>query len=202
MNLLSQIIFWIPFLFSVGILLWLWRKSVTLEPIEPKTLKRAVVGVIGLYVLQFLGRVIIFYYYLKKDPLGMYLLPDKGTNFFLQNIWGYGKPLVWAIVAAAVIALAAYLIKRYSAKPWFETNDIFIIFITCFLVGFPGVFLLLVGSLLLMIVFQLLSRLIFKTPLGENRLNIASFLLFVGLMMLILANFSFYINFLSWLHLV
>jgi hypothetical protein len=131
---------------------------------------------------------------MKADPLGSYLLPGQGTNYFSSVLWSTFEPLILGILVGILLTLVAILIKRYTAKPWFETFEIWIIFLTSFLVGFPGVFVLLLASFLLMIIWQIFRK--------AERVMLAPFLLLVCLAQLVLNNFQFYQNFLVRLHLI
>lgn len=217
LNLANQIIFWIPFLIVVGILLWLWRQDVLDGAIPLDKLKNAIIVVVAIYILQLLARIGLLYYFLKKDPLGAYLLPGQGTNFFVQNIWATLKPLFLATLVAVVLALIVILIKRLIQRPLFEDVDVYVIFLTSFLVGFPGIFVLLIGTFLLMIIWQLVRGAVLsfdrlrtipseveglKTPLNQFRVRLSPFLIFVCLAQLVLNNFHFYQSFLVKLHLL
>lgn len=191
---LNQIIFWAPLIVAVVILLWLWRKTVLNTQIEKKHLRNVIIIILVIYILQILGRLALLYYSLKKSQLGIYLLPGKGTNYFYVTTYDIFKPFVIALAIAAGLALIVFLINRYLKKPWFETNDIYLIFITSFLVGFPGVIILLLATLILMVIWQIIFRI--------QRINFAPFLIFVAILILILSNFPFYQKFLGWIHLI
>ena len=195
MNWLNQLIFWIPLLIVVGILLWLWREDVATGQLPIGKVKKAIKIVVMVIFLQYLLKIGLFYFLLKKDPLGPYLLPGGETNFFFQNIWVALKPLFLATLVAVVLVLIVILIKRLSQRPLFEEVDVYVIFLGSFLVGFPGVLVLLIGTFLLMIIWQLVRG-------AKERLRLSPFLLFVCLAQLVLNNFQFYQNFLVRLNLI
>lgn len=202
MNWANQIVFWIPLLIVVGILLWLWRKDITTGQLQIGKVQKAIKIVVVVILIQYGLKIGLFYWFLKKDPLGSYLLPGGGTNFFLQNVWVALKPLFLATLVAVVLVLMVILIKRLIQRPLFEDIDVYVIFLTSFLVGFPGIFVLLIATFLLMIIWQLINGAVTRSSLSQFRLRLSPFLLFVCLAQLVLNNFSFYQNFLSWLHLV
>lgn len=199
---INQIIFWIPLIVIVVVLLWTWRKIVTNQVIEVAKLKNIVILIVGVSFLKILSQIGFLYYALKKDPLGMYLLPGQGTSYFSQSIWLISKPLILGIITGVVLLLFALLIKRLITRPWFDTTDFFVIFLTGFIMGFPGVLLLLLGSLLLMIIWQLVVAAVLKRSLTEGRLPWSPFLLFMTILHLLLSNFNFYQHFLAILHLI
>lgn len=191
---INQIIFWIPLVIAVVILLWLWRKTVMGKVVEKRHFRIVIIIILIVYILQVLGRIALLYYSLKNSQLGIYLLPGKGTNYFYTAIYDLIKPFVFALVTAVILALIVFVTIRHLKKPWFEQNDLYLIFITGFLVGFPGVLILLLATLILMVFWQLIFRI--------ERISFAPFLIFVAILELILSNFSFYQKFLSFIHLV
>ena len=191
---LNQIIFWIPLVIAVVILLWLWRKTVTGKIIEKRHFRIVIVILLLIYILQMLGRIALLYYSLKNSQLGIYLLPGKGTNYFYTAIYDIINPFIIALAIAAGLAIVVFLINRYLKKPWFEQSDIYLIFITSFLVGFPGILILLLATLILMVFWQLIFKI--------ERISFAPFLIFVAIFELILSNFTFYQQFLSLVHLL
>ncbi len=195
---IDQIVFWIPQILAVILLIILFRQIILAGEIQVKFLKKWTIVIVAAYILQLLARVFIFYWQLKKSTLGIYLLPGKGTSFFVDNVWAnYLLPLVVTIaidfVLVAVVLLVAHLVKR----PFFEEADWLVILLTVFIVGFPNLIVLIVAALILMIIFQIFQSLVFGKHLLNERLKIAPFLIFTSLAILVLGNFSFYINFLS-----
>lgn len=199
---LNQIIFWIPLLVTAAVLLWLFREDALTGTLPIVKAKRAIKIVAAVIFIQYLARIGLFYWSLKKDPLGKYLAPGQGTNYFAQNIWSITQPLLLAFFIALVLVLIVILIMRFSKRPLFEEVDPYIIFLTSFIVGFTGIFILLVASFLLMIIWQIARAKVRKTPLNQFRQRLSPFLLLVALAQLILANFAFYQNFLIHLHLI
>ena len=196
----GMIVFWIPLIVVVVVLLWLWRKMLLNEPLEISKLKNVTIIIVGIYVLKMIFQVGLLYYSLKQNPLGMYLLPGQGTNYFAQSVWLLIQPLVLGILVGSGLVLLALAVKRLTKRPWFDLTDYFILFITGFLMGFPNVLLLLVGSLLLMIIWQIFVLLLLKRTL-EERLSLSPFLILVTVIHLILINFDFYQQFLTTLRL-
>ena len=184
----------------VVVLLWLWRKMLMNEPLEISKLKNAAIIIVGVYVLKMLFQVGLMYYSLKQNPLGVYLLPGQGTNYFVQSVWLLTKPLVLGVLVGVGLVLLALAIKRLTNRPWFDLTDYFILFITGFIMAFPNFLLLLVGSLALMIIWQISVSLILKRPIQE-RLPLGPFLILVTVIHLILINFNFYQQFLTTLRL-
>ena len=201
MDWLNQLIFWIPLLIVVGILLWLWREDVTTGQLQIVRVRKAIKIVVIVIIIQYLLKIALFFWFLKKDPFGPYLLAGEGTNFIFQNIWVMIKPLLLATLVALVLVLIVILIKRVTQRPLFEEVDIYVIFLTSFLVGFPGIFVLLIGAFMSMIIWQLIHSALSKSPLNQFRLRLSPFLLIVTIANLILLNFRFYQNFLVTVHL-
>jgi len=202
LNWLNQLIFWIPLVVTVGVLLWLFREDILKASIPVPKLKKAIIIVIGVTVLQYLSRIGLFYWSLRKDPLGMYLLPAQGTNYFIQSVSAMTKVFLLNILVAIGLVFIVILIKRLTQRPLFEESDLYVIFLASFLVGFPGIFILFMAAFLLMIIWQLAGRLVFKTVLNQSRLRVSPFLIFVALIHLVLVNFYFYQNFLGYVHLI
>ena len=195
---LNQMVFWIPQILAIIILLWLWRKYLLEDKISLKFLRNIVFLVVGIYTLQLLVRVLIFYFELQKSLLGTYLLPGEGTAFFGDNVWvSFLEPFVIALVIGLVLAIVVGLIRRFWKRPLFEEIDPLVIFLTAFLVGMQNIFVLLLGSLLLMLIFKISRGIIGgKKDIGR-RLAITPFLLLAATLILILVNFNFYYIFLS-----
>lgn len=194
---INQIVFWFPPILAVILLIILFRQNLFGE-IEIKFLKKWVILIVAAYILQLVARVFIFYWQLKKSTLGIYLLPGKGTSFFVDNVWAnYLLPLVVTVAIAFVLVAIVLLVARFVKRPFFEDIDWLIVFLTVFVVGFPNSIVLVFGSLILMIIFQILQALVFKKKIADERIKIAPFLIFTSLAILVLGNFSFYLNFLN-----
>jgi len=195
---LNQMIFWIPQVLAIIVLLWLWRRSLLEDKTSLRFFRNAVFLVVGIYVLQLLGRVLIFYFELRKSLLGIYLLPGEGTAFFRNNVWvSFLEPFILALVIGLFLAITVVLIRRFWKRPLFEEIDPLIIFLTAFVVGMQNIFVLLLGSLLLMLIFKIFSGLIWGKEEFAKRLKIAPFLLLTAIIILVLINFNFYYIFLS-----
>lgn len=194
---INQIVFWIPLIFSVSVLLYLFRQIILKGKLKRNVLFNLTLALVGLSILQLLARILIFYWQLKKSSLGSYLLPGKGSTFFLDHVWAsYIQPFIFLAIIALVLVIIIFLVRKKSQRPLFEDSDWLIVLLTAFSAGFPNLLVMLIGALLLMIIFQLFQRVVFKRSLTE-RLKIAPFLIFASLVVIVLANFTFYIKFLS-----
>lgn len=194
---ISQIVFWIPLIFSVSALIFCFRQIILKKNLPPKALRNLTLAVVILYILQVLSRIYIFYWQLKKSAFGNYLLPGKGSSFFIDNVWTtFLEPFVIMAVTALVLILLIFLTRRFIKRPLFEDSDWIVLILTIFPVGFPNLIVLIFASFLLMIIFQIFQKLTFKKSFGD-RLEIAPFLIFSSLAILVLTNFPFYHNFLN-----
>ncbi len=194
---INQIVFWIPLIFSVGVLLYLFRQIILKKALQVKTLRTLTLLVILILIVQLLARIFIFYWQLKNSSLGPYLLPSKGSTFFINTIWpAFLEPLVITAIMALILVAIIFLTRRWVKKPLFEDSDWLVIVLTIFSTGFPNFFVLIFGALFLMIIFQIFQRVVFKRALNE-RLKIAPFFLFSALIIAVLTNFTFYMSFLN-----
>jgi len=195
---INQMVLRLPPILAVILLLILFRQIILTGSLKMAFLKKVTITVIAVYILQLLARVFIFYWQLKKSALGIYLLPGKGTSFFVNNVWAdYLLPLVVTVAMALVFVILVLLIARFVHRPFFEKTDWLIVFLTVFAVGFPNLIVLIFGCLILMIIFQIFQVMVFKKKIADERLSVAPFLIFTSLVILLLQNFSFYFNLLN-----
>lgn len=199
----SQLIFWIPQIIIIIILLGLLAADLKKGIIQLKTVKNAIILIVAVYVLRDLLRVGLFYLALKKDTtgLGQYLLPGQGTKYFQETVWNMYEPFLISILTAILLVLIALIIGKISKRSPLDSSDILILALTSFIAGFPQVFFLLIGSFLLMIASQIFIRFQAKNA-GEIRLRLSPYLIVTTMIMMILANFSFYGRFLNILKLI
>ena len=194
---LSRIITWLPLIAAVIILIWLLRQELLKGGNQEKTLKKAIIVLLAINILAVLFQLSRFYLELKNDPLGQYLLPGKGTNYFFFASWNLLEPLVLALALASFWVILGLIIFKIARRPLFSQSDFYLIFLTAFVVGYPDVLVLLLGSLLLMILIKIIGRLLGKKDLPGLRLRIAPFLIIVALLILIFSIFPFYQFFLN-----
>jgi len=189
---LNRLIFWLPQIIVGAIFLWLFFQKIR-QKLTVNSIRKAIILMVAVYVIQILIRIGFFYWQLKNDPLGTYLMPGKGSYFFYQTIWQMTLPLVAAIVAAIFLVILVSFVKKVTHRPLFNEEDTWIIFLTTLAVGYPNVYVLLFGSLILMVIIQLIETVRKRNdPNREIRLSIDSYLLIVALAIIILNNFAFY----------
>jgi len=188
---LTQIVFWIPMVTAVVLLLVLLRIELLKGGIPFGLLRKSIVIMLGLYILQIFFRMLLFYLELKKSPIGVYLLPGKGTTFFTEKLWMISEPLFLGILIGLFFIFIILLVKKYVNRPLFEENDPWIIFLVTFIVGYPNIYVLLIGSLLIMVIFKILQMVLSGRQVSE-RLQLVPFFLLTGVLILVLSNFSFY----------
>lgn len=191
MTWFNQLIFWVPLtltgLILLGLFYWELRNKVT---VKIAGISLAIVG--GIYLLQLGGQTAYLYFMLKKDELGQYLLPGRGTNYFYQTIWAMGQSLVWSLAIGLSLVLVLLILKKILKSPLFDWADLLILILTIIVVGSSSVLILVIGSFLIMIFFLLGFSLRQKKIITEPRLTLSPFLLFVAFAILILNNFEFY----------
>ncbi len=197
MDIIVRIIFLIPLVISVIVCLVLFRIELLKGGIKFEFLRKMIFLVIGISVLEAIGRIILFYWQLKKSPIGIYLLPGKGTAYFVDKIFSMALPIFIGVLIGIILLSIVALIRRYSKRPLFSEADQWVLFLAGFLVGFPGVFILILGSMVVMVIVLIFSSLIKKEKLVQQRLLITPYILFVTIMILILENFSFYQSFIN-----
>lgn len=194
MALLNIAIGGIPLLVIVVILIWLFRREVLGNTLEKKNLKTILFIFVFLILASIIARFLFTYFSLKPTSLGPYLLKDRG--YIISYIYAMLSPYLYGALAGLILMLAGYLAATKMNRPLFEMKDYYIIFLTSFVVGFPNVLILIIGSLILMLFSQILAR------KADNRVSMAPYLLIAAIFILILNNFSFYLKFLNLLHLV
>lgn len=197
MDIIVQITFWIPLILTVVILLVLFRIELLKGGIKFDFLRKMIFLVLIISVLEVIARVILFYFQLKKSPIGVYLLPSKGTTYFIEKIWQMAMPLVIGVLIGIILLLIVALIRKFSARPFFSEIDQWILFLTGLVAGYPSVLVLITGSLLLMIIFLIFSSLLQKVPIKNERISITPYIIFSAIGILILENFSFYQSFIN-----
>lgn len=194
---LSRIINWIPLLVAVVILLWLLRQDLSNGLARKESLKKAIIIVLVVNLLAILFQLGKFYIALKNDPMGVYLLPGKGNNYFFYSSWNLFEPLVLAIAAGALMVLVGLIIAKVSRRPMFLESDFYVFFLTSLIIGYPNFLVLFLGGLLLMVIFKIAGQLIFKQNQIQSRTRIAPFLYLVAILIIILSQFTFYQFFLN-----
>ena len=202
MNKAGWLILVIPLVFEIVVLFLLFRRlvlKVAKQNLSLKTAKSALVLILVVLILQLIARAVFAYFQIKQSTLGVYLLKDHTflKNTALNLAYPYGEALLVALIILLVGFLALRFYRR-SDRTLIEKIDLYIIFMTTLVVGYPNVFVLLLGVLALMILVQF-GQIIFKKK--NEPIPISPYLLILAIIILILNNFNFYHNFLSWLSL-
>ena len=123
-----RIINWIPLLVAVVILLWLLRQDLKDGLARKESLKKAIIIVLVVNLLAIIFQLGKFYIALKNDPMGVYLLPGKGNNYFFYSSWNLFEPLVLAIAAGALMVLVGLIITKVFRRPMFLESDFYVFF--------------------------------------------------------------------------
>lgn len=198
----TRMIEWLPLAITAFILIWLLCLNLKKGEITAKTGRRFLLLVLLIYLLQIIAQLVLVYFSMKKSPLGQYLLPGKGTNYFYWLIWDVVQPRFWALVIGLSIVLILWLGKKLLKAPIVNRADIFVILLACFVVGPSNIMILLLSSFVLMIIFQLVVGFRKKIKIKELRVEISPFLLITAFLILVLNNFDFYQKFLRFLRLL
>jgi len=197
MTLAGWLIIAIPLVFEVVILFLLFKRlviKVANHNLSLKTAKTALVLVIIFLILQLIARSVFAYFQIKQSTLGVYLLKDH--SFLKSTALSLAYPYGEALLVALIILLVGFLAFRFYRRPdrtLIEKIDLYIIFMTTLVVGYPNVFVLLLGGLALMILAQF-GQIIFKKK--NEPIPISPYLLILAITILILNNFNFYYEFL------
>lgn len=202
MNFLEKSVLYAPQVIAAIVLLFLLFFDLK-NRLSLKQAKISTLIIVLIKILQLFLGIFLFYWQLKNsnNPLSAYLLPGKGSNYFWLQVWQVSQGLLWNLVIALLITLILVYFARLTKKPWFEKADYWVIFSVFFLVGLTGLLPVLIGSLVIMVCFQLFSLMRKKANL-KNRLKLVPFLIIAALIQLILLNFSFYQHFLETLRLI
>lgn len=207
MVLFTNLLFWVPLVFSSLIILWLFYLELRSQ-VSSKAAGRALTAVIIIYFLVIATKIIYLYFQFKKDEFGQFLLPPK-SNYFYQVIWMMSSSYVWALMISLILVLILLLLRKVFSAKLVDRSDLYILVMTVFIVGAPSVLILILGSFFLMVFFMIGFSLRQKKINTRSRLTLSPFLLIVALVILILSNlpageagFGFYQNFLRWLRLI
>lgn len=192
-----QAVYWIPLFLTVVILLILFRIELLKGGIAFPFLRKMILLVIGIAILGVFGKITFFYVELKKSPIGLYLLPGEGTTYFIEKVWQMALPVIIGALIGIILLLVVVLVRKYSQRPLFTEIDQWILFLGGFTVGYPSILVLVLGSMLIMIIFLIIASLFNKVPIKDQRIMITPYVIFTTIAILILRNFSFYINFIS-----
>jgi len=203
MTLAGWLILVIPLVFEIVVLFLLFKRlviKVAKHNLSLKTAKSALVLILVVLILQLIARSVFAYFQLKQSTLGVYLLKDHSflKNIALSLAYPYGE----ALLVALIMLLVGFLALRFYRRPdrtLIEKIDLYIIFMTTLVVGYPNVFILLIGTFVLMVFIQL-GEIILKKK--NERLAISPYLLILAIIILILNNFNFYYEFLIKLKLI
>lgn len=198
---LSRIIQWLPLAVAGFVLIWLFCLNLKKGEITEKTARGFLIIILIVYFLQLAGIVCLVYFGMKNNPVGQYLLPGKGTSYFYWFTWETIQPFFWSLIISLGVILILFLGKLLLKSSIVNRSDIFVIILACVVVGPSSIMVLFLGSFLLMIVFQLIVSWQRKLKSNQLRVKIAPFLLIVAFAILILKNFDFYHDFLSFLRL-
>ncbi len=197
---INQIIYWFPIgiigVIALGLLYMGLRKGEILE----KTVRKALILVISIYIIQIIAKTIYLYFVLKDHPLGQYLLSGDENNYFYRTVWSFIVPHIWALVIGIGIVIVLLLFKKFTKDPIIDRSDIFIIILTILAVGPYNSLVLFIGALFLMIVVQVIN--FQKKKFKRLRLSISPFLLIMTIIILVLNNFYFYQKFLDFFKLL
>ncbi len=190
-------IFWLPFAVTIVIFLVLFYLEVFRKEIKQSLAQKATLIVLVIFGVQIVLKIIFFYFYTKSSGLGQYLLKEPG--YVTRNVWYIVSAYLGNVLIGAILLLLAVIAQKISKKTFFEKADFWIIFITAFVAGFPGVIVMLIGALILMILVQAFKLIFYKS---QKRLSLTPFLLLGAIIVGILSSFSFYIQFLQNLKLI
>ncbi|MFA6492850.1 MAG: hypothetical protein WCV58_01785 [Patescibacteria group bacterium] len=199
MNWLFTLLFWVPLVFSCVVVLWLFYLTLV-GKISSKAARRALIAVIVIYFLQIAVNITYFYFRLKGDEFGKYLLPPN-SNYLYQAAWAMSSPSVWALAIGIGLVLILLLLRKIFHSEILDRSDFYILLLTIFLVGPSSVLVLVLVSFLLMICFLIGFSFKQKKVDYRAKLILSPFLLIVAFIILILNNFEFYFKFLEMLRL-
>lgn len=197
MNTAGWLILVIPLVFEIVVLFLLFKRlviKVAKQNLSFKTAKSALVLILVVLILQLIAKLVFAYFQIKQSTLGVYLLKDH--TFLKNTALGLAYPYGEALLVALIMLLLGYLALRFYRRPMIEKIDLYLLFITALVVGYPNVLVLLIGTFALMILIQF-GRILKKK---NERLAISPYLIIVAMIILVLNNFRFYADFLSWLN--
>lgn len=192
MSIARWLIIVIPLVFSVAILLLIFIRLVLFKKLNLKTVKLGLLGIVIVYFLQLLGKLIWTYFALRGSTLGAYLLQDHA--YLKDTLLRLAYPFGESLLVALIMVFLAYLGLRFYPRPILEKIDLYLIFIASFIVGYPSVFVLLFGSFILMVLIQA-GSLVFKK--ASDRLSLSPYLIVGAIIIGVLSNFNFYWQFLG-----
>ncbi|MDP3057804.1 MAG: hypothetical protein Q8N37_04820 [bacterium] len=179
-NILNILIFAVP-LFWLGVILVSWFKT---RELDLKLIKRGVLIVIALFILQGAYLTIATYNAWKLDPMSRYLLPPHNTWYFASYAYfHFWRPEVVNLFVGTIWAGFLFLINKFSQERFFEKSDIYLAFFTAFVVGWPKFFaylaiafgLLTLKGIINAIILKDKSRLALTTSIALSALVVAGF---------------------------
>jgi len=187
MTLARWLILVIPLVFDVVVLFLLFKRLVINQNLSIKIAKCATILVIAMFFVQLVAQLILAYFQIKQSTLGVYLLEDQG--YLVRSALTIAYPYAEALLVALVFLLVGFLAFRYYQRPIIEKIDLYIIFMSILVVGYPNVFVLLISAFVLMVLVQLGQMAFFRK---NERLSFTPYLIFLAIIILILNNFNFY----------
>lgn len=194
---ISWLIYLIPLVFELAILLVLFKKLTGKMGLVFASAKKFAFLILGAIIVQFLAQLVYVYFQIKTSNIGIYLLKDG--NYIKGTLFGLAQPYIESIIIAVIFTLVFYLIYRFYKQPVIDKVDLVIIFLCSILSSYANIFIVIVGSLLLMVFYQIFNLLFLKSK--TLRVGISPFLILASMATLVLNNFDFYINFLRHLRL-
>lgn len=202
----NNLLFWVPLVLSSIIILWLFYLTLKAKNIL-KAARRGLLAVIIIYFLQIAMTITYFYFRLKGDEFGKFLLPPK-SNYFYQFVWEVSASHVLALAIGVVLVLVLLLLRKIFNSEIVDRADLYILLLTVFVVGASSVLVLVIASFFLMIFFLIGYNLKRKKVDTRAKLVLTPFLLITAFAILILSNlptdragFDFYQKFLTLLRL-
>lgn len=198
MNLLNQIIFWVPYLGTSLVLLVCFRYIIKFENRFRSFAKYALLLIVGFFLLSWAGQILIVYFTIKVLPFGSEL--TSGMNsFFAQKSMSISQSFIITIVVTGILYAIAALIYKFQKRDFIEDYVPPIIIIIGLGLGFSNILPSLILAFLLAIIYQAILFFIKKQNLQTS---IAPFLLLAAFLIRIIMIFPVYSDLLALVHLI
>ena len=162
----------------------------------PRLLRR---GLWSLLTVQLLGWAVgtgLLYYSYAHDKLGRYLLPPKNIILIQRSIAGLVTIIAGWVAVLILVLLLSPLFRKKSQTQFMSQKDAAALVLGAAAVGWPGIFLFLVGIFVLAF-FGLLFLIIIRRRSMHDRMVVGSYILPSAVITIILNQWLQY-----WTHLI
>lgn len=198
MNLLNQIIFWVPYLGTSLVLLVCFYYIIKSQDRLHIFVKYALLLIIGFFVLSWVGQILFLYFTIQGLAFADEL--TAGANsFFVQKSINISQSFVITLVVTGILYLVAALIHKFQKREIIEDYVPNIIIFMGLGLGFSNILLALILAFVLAIIYQLVMLVSKKR---SSQTSIAPFLLLAAFLIRIFMIFPIYSDFLALVHLI